>query len=201
LTVRLIAVKPGVVLSAETFSISQSNLTEWASSYAKHLGPFLPKLSVLVKDAVPISVVNLRCAAQSADAPEVERQLRILTIERLSREPQFFVLERQRMQSLKVEKELKLDGSAFWNGSYLLEGVVDQNGFDKDTITINARLTPPKGGAPLLMQVSGERSNFAEIANRLAAKVDEALKINVTAPEWNATEEAAQYFNEANWAL
>jgi curli biogenesis system outer membrane secretion channel CsgG len=201
LTVRLIAIKPGVVLSAEQFSVAAQDLTDWASSYAKHLEPLLPKLSLLVKDAIPISVVNLRCAAQSADAPEVERQLKLLTIERLSRERQLFVLERQRMQSLVEEKDLKLDESAFWKGSYLLEGVVDQNGHARDTITINARLTPPKGGVPLLMEVSGSRTNFAEVINRLADRVDEALKINAAAPAWNAAEEAAQYFNEAKWAL
>jgi hypothetical protein len=51
------------------------------------------------------------------------------------------------------------------------------------------------------MEVSGSRTNFAEVINRLTAKVDEALKIIVAAPEWNAPEEAAQYFNEASWAL
>ena len=63
------------------------------------------------------------------------------------------------MQLLAEEKELKLDDSAFWNGSYLLEGVVDQNGYSKETITINARLTPPKGGVPMEFEVSGSRTN------------------------------------------
>ena len=173
----------------------------WSSSYAVHLNLFLPKLSLLVKDAIPISVVNFRCAVQSTNAAEVERQLKLLAIQRLSQERQFFVLERQRLQLLGDEKELKLDDSAFWNGSYLLEGVVDQNGYAKDTITLNARLTPPKGGAALLMNVAGSRTNFAEVINRLASKVDEALKISATAPEWKGAEEAAQYFDEATWAL
>jgi hypothetical protein len=201
LMARLIAVKPGVVLLAEKYSWSTPNLDEWASSFANHLSPFLPKLSLLVKDAIPISVVNLRCAMQSVDAPEVERQLKLLAIERLSQERQFFVLERERMQLLEEEKELKLDDSAFWSGSFLLEGDVDQKGYAKDTITINARLTPPKGGAPLLMEVSGSRTNFAEVINRLASKIDESLKINASAPEWKGAEEAEQYFNEAKWAL
>jgi TolB-like protein len=201
LNARLIAVKSGVVLSAEKYSWFTPNVNEWSSSYANHLNLFLPKLSLLVKDAIPISVVNFRCAVQSTDAPEVERQLKLLAIQRLSQERQFFVLERQRLQLLGDEKELKLDDSAFWNGSYLLEGVVDQNGHARETITINARLTPPKGGAPLLIEVSGSRTNFAEVINRLAAKVDEALKINATASEWKGAEEAAQYFDEAKWAL
>jgi hypothetical protein len=200
LNVRLIAVKPGVVLIAERFSWPVTNLTEWSPSFAKHLDLFLPKLTVLVKDAIPISVVNLRSAIQSADAVETEQQLKLLTIQRLSREPQLFVLERQKMQLLTEEKDLKLDDSAFWNGSYLLEGVVDQNGYSKETITIDARMTPPKGGAPLLFEASGSRTNFSEVINQLAVKVNEALKINSAVKEWNAADEAQQYFEEATWA-
>jgi hypothetical protein len=170
LNVRLIAVKPGVVLIAEKFSWPVTDLTGWSSAFANHLNPLLPKLTVLVNDAIPISVVNLRSAVQSADALETERQLKLLTIHRLSQERQLFVLERQKMQLLTEEKDLKLDDSAFWNGSYLLEGVVDQNGYSKETITINARLAPPKGGAPLQFEASGSRTNLTEVINQLATK-------------------------------
>ena len=201
LTARLIAVKPGVVLADESFSWPLPSVTEWSSLFARHLSSFLPKLTVLAKDAIPISVVNLRAAVPSAEAQEAERELKLLTIQRLSQERQLFVLERQRMQLLSEEKELKSDNSAFWDGSYLLEGIVDQNGYSKETITINARLTPPKGGAPLLFEVSGSRTNYVEAINRLAAKVTELLKVNSSVKEWNAADEAEQYFGEANWAL
>ena len=69
----------------------------------------------------------------------------------------------RKMQLLTEEKNLKVDDSAFWNGSYLLEGVVDQNGYSKETITVNARLTPSKGGGPLLFEVSGNRTNLSEV--------------------------------------
>jgi hypothetical protein len=197
LNARLIAVKPGVVLTAERFPWPVKDPTGWSAIFAGHLDVFLPKLTVLVKDAIPISVVNLRSSGPSAN---VEQDLKLLTIQRLSREPQLFVLERQKMQLLTEEKDLKLDDSAFWNGSYLLEGVVDQNGYSKETITINARLTPPNDGAPLQFEVSGSRTNLAEVINQLAAKVDEALKVNSTVKEWNATDEAQQYFDEAKWA-
>jgi hypothetical protein len=177
LTTRLVAVKPGAVLLDENFSWPMKDMTGWASLCAAHLNPFVPKLAVLLKDAIPLSVVNLRSAVQSGEAQETERQLKLLAIQRLSREPQLFVLERQKMQLLTVEKDLKLDDSPFWNGSYLLEGVVDQNGYSKDTITINARLTPPKGGTPVPIEVSGSRTNFMEVINQLAAKVNAALKV------------------------
>lgn len=198
---RLIAVKPGVVLTAEKFPWPVKDLTGWSAPFARHLNVFAPKLSVLVKDAVPISVVNLRSALASDEAKETEAQLKLLTIERLSREQRIFVLERQRMQLLSGEKELKADESAFWNGSYLLEGTIDQNGYSQDTVTLNGRLTPPKGGAPLLFEVSGSRTNLVEVENLLAMKVAELLKINSAAKEWQAADEAEQYFKDAQWAL
>jgi len=158
-------------------------------------------LPVSAKDAMPISLVNFRSAVASAEATQTERQLKILAVQRLSREPQLFLLEREDMQSLSKEKNLKSDDSAFWNGSYLLEGVVDQNGYSPGAVTINARLTPPQGGSPLAFEVSGSRTNLAEVANQLAAKVSELLKVNSIGQEWNAANEAAQYFDEAKWAL
>jgi hypothetical protein len=201
LNVRLLAVKPGVVLTAKNFSWPMKDMTEWSPSFAKYLGGFFPKLTVLTKDAIPISVVNLRSAIQSDEARESERQLKLLAIQRLSEEPQFFVLERQRMELLSNEKEFKSDDSAFWSGSYLLEGVIDQNGYSKDVITINARLTPPKGGKPITFEVSGSRTNLAGVINLLAAKVTESLNVTSAVREWNVADEAAQYFNEAEWAL
>lgn len=201
LTARLIAVKPGVVLTDGSFPWPLKDTTQWAQSAATYLDSFLPKLTVLAKDAIPISVVNLRAAIQSGEEQEAERELKLLTIQRLSQERQFFVLERQKMQLLGEEKTLSSDESAFWDGSYLLDGVVDQNGYSKDTITINGRLTPPKGGAPLLFEVSGNRTNLAEVVNKLADKVAELLNVNSTVKEWKAADEAQQYFDEAKWAL
>ena len=199
--VRLVAVKPGVVLVAERFDWPIKDLTEWSAALAGHLDRFLPKLVVLVKDAIPLSVVNLRSAISAAEAGETERQLKLLTIQRLSGEPQLFVLERQQMGLLGAEKDLQADDSAFWNGSYLFEGVVDQNGYSTETITINARLSPPKGGAPVTFEVSGSRTNLAAVVNQLAMKVEAALKVHPTVTEWNAADEARQYFKEAQWAL
>ncbi len=201
LTARLVAVKPGVVLTDGSFPWPLKDTAQWADSAATYLNSFLPKLTVLAKDAIPISIVNLRAAISATDEQETERDLKSLTIQRFSQERQLFVLERQKMQLLSAEKELKSDESAFWDGSYLLDGIVDQNGYSKNTLTINARLTPPKGAAPLSFEVSGSRTNLSEVVKRLAVKVTELLNVSSTVPEWSAANEAAQYFDEAKWAL
>ncbi len=201
LNARLVAVKPGVVLAAERFAVESDRLTEWASAYVRRLQPMLPKLAVLAKDAVPVSVVNLRSAVSSAEAPELERQLQTLAVQRLSREPRLFVLERQKLQQVSEEKDLLADETAFWNGAWLLEGVVDQNSYSKFTMTLNVKLTPAKGGKPVQFEVSGSRTNLADVINALAAKVVTALQIAYIAEEWKAADEAAQFYEEAKWAL
>jgi hypothetical protein len=141
LAFRLLAVKPGVVIDAARLSWPAKDLMPWSAWMARRLSPLFPKLAVLPKDAIPISVVNLRSALRSRAAEELERQLTLLTIERLSREQQVFVVERRQMQRLSAEKELhELDESAFWNGSYLLEGIVDRDGFVRETVNLSARL-------------------------------------------------------------
>jgi hypothetical protein len=200
LFVRLVAVKPGVVLIAEKFPWPMTNITEWSPAFANHLDLFLPKLMVLVKDAIPISVVNLRSAISSADARETERQLKLLTIQRLSHEKQLFVLERQKMQLLSEEKELKLDDSEFWSGSYLLEGTIDRDGYSPEKMTISMQLTPPRGGAVQQIELSVSRTNLNGAVNELAEKVIETLKLKQGSTPWNAADEAEQFFFEAKWA-
>ncbi len=200
-SVQLIAVKPGVLLASEQF-FSVEDISQWASGLANHLNPLLPKLTVLVEDAVPISIVNLRSAFQSPETKEVEQQLTTLTIDRLSRERQLFVLERRRMQLLASEKELKgMDDSAFWNGSYLLDGTLDRNGYTAGKISISVRMSPPKGGAPVSIEVTGDRTNLPDVVNQLAIKICESLKLARNAAPWNAADEAQKYFEEAKWAL
>ena len=201
LTTRLIAVKPGVILNSATYGWPLPEITQWADLAARRVAGFLPKLTVLPKEAIPLSVVNLRSAISSAAGAETEKELKLLTIQRFSAERQLFVTEREKLQAAAEEKGLAGDETGFWNGSYLLEGVIDQNGYSAETITVNARLTPPKGGEPVLLAVSGSRTNLTPVVNALALKVVAALSVQPTATVWSPADEAAQYFAEAQWAM
>ncbi len=202
LSARLIAVKPGVVLGIVKAPLPLEDPLPWSRIVSQQFAPLFPKLTVLVKNAIPISIVNLRSALRSREAQELERQLTLLTIERLSRERELFVLERRRMESLSAEKELKgMEESAFWNGSYLLEGIVDRDGFSKENLTVSARLVPPGGGAPVNIEINGSRSNLSEAIERLAAKVRACLNLDGRNVSWNPTDEAKQFCDEAQWAV
>jgi curli biogenesis system outer membrane secretion channel CsgG len=200
LTARLVAVKPGVVIGSFRSPWPVADPRQWAKWIPARFGPLFPKLGVLAKDALPISVVNLRSAVQSAESQDGEQQLTALAIERLTQERELFVLERRRMDLLSDEKEFKgVEESAFWDGSYLLDGIIDRDGYSPDTITLNALLTPPKGGAPVSIEIKGSRTNLAGLVNQLADRVSHELKLG-PGVAWNPADEAEQYFEEAGWA-
>jgi hypothetical protein len=62
----------------------------WAQVIARQFEPLFPKLGVLAKEAVPISILNLRSAVKSAQAERLEKELTLLLINRLSREKEIF---------------------------------------------------------------------------------------------------------------
>ena len=71
-----------------------------------------------------------------------------------------------------------------------------------EIITLDARLVPPGGGAPIRIAVSGSRTNVSEVINRLADKVMESLKLGQSrALLRNARDEAGQFYNGAQWAM
>jgi hypothetical protein len=59
LSLRLVAVKPGVVIGSMRTPLSGTSATDW-ERVVNRFNPLFPKLGVLVKDAIPISVVNLQ---------------------------------------------------------------------------------------------------------------------------------------------
>lgn len=202
LQMELVAVKPGVVLSGSRFSWPVQTPASWAADQVAVYRLFLPKLHVRANDAIPVSVVNLRSAMQTEESRETERQLTLLAIQRLSQEPRLFVLERRKLQQLTTEKELNgMDDSAFWNGSFLLDGTLDNDGYSSQTITLNARLIPPQGGAPISIAVSGSRTNLSKVIDHLASQVLTSLRLSQSASPWNANDEAGQFYQEARWAM
>jgi hypothetical protein len=201
LRLQLVAVKPGVILTDERFGRPAQDAIAWSTKIAGHLESLLPKLSVVAQDAIPLSVVNFHAGVRTTEAAELERQIFFLTVERLVREKRLFVLERKRMQALSEEKEISgAEAEPFWNGRYLLDGAIDRNGFNPDFVTISARLIPP-GGNPVVIEVSGRRTNCVEAVNQLAEKVLAALKLEATPAAWNTADEADNFFKEAKWNL
>jgi hypothetical protein len=201
LTACLAAVKPGVVLDYSEFPFPLPETGPWSKMLAQKFAPLFPKLDVLVKDAVPISLLNFRSAVRTTDGESLERQLTFVLFSQLVHVPEVFVLERQGLPLLAEEKDLKgLREEPFWNGSYLLEGIIDKSGYREGRITLGARLTPPGGQPPMDFEVEGERKKAAALTEQLVVKLLTRLKPQTSLREWKALDEANRYLEEAKWA-
>ncbi len=202
LMVRLVAVKPGVTLRQLEYPWPLDNQLQWAGVVATQFQPLFPKLAVLAKDALAISILNLRSAVASVQGETLERELTELLYDRLINEKDVFVLERRRMELLDVENQLnETEEKSFWNGSFLLEGVIDKAGVQKDVLTIETMLTPPDKKDVLAVQASGMRTNLPAVVNDLASRILTALKKQSGPVAWNPPAEADRYFAEAQWML
>jgi hypothetical protein len=197
---RLMAVKPGVVIRDFSAAWPPPDLKGWSSELGQRLGVVWPKLAVLPKDAVPISILNLRSALRTSEAESLERELTGLLQYRLIQQPEVFVLERRRLELLAEEKELGTENSPFWAGGYLLEGLINKERFETDKVTISGRLIPPDKGKSVPIELEGTRTNLPGLIEALARQVLTAVKAGVTLAEWNPGAEAAEYWDEACWA-
>jgi len=201
---RLVNVRSGVVLYSARSTWPVADSAEWSTWVWRQFSGCMPKLAVLPKDAVPISIVGMRSSMQSSEALETELQLTLLATEQLSRLPNVFVLERRNMSGLSSESELKESSeSDFWRGGYLLEGAIDQGGFSKDELTLDVRLRPASGQGqpPANFRVTGPRTNLTAVVRRMVERLQEVIRSSPPDKAWDASAEAAQYFSEAKWAL
>jgi len=196
---RLIAEDPGVILWSWEFPAGVTGEGQTVAIIEKRLGLLLPKLEVSRQAAVPLSVLNLRNAVDGTDASSLERELTELLMDRLAHEPAVFLLERQKLAELGLEKEfLSATTNDFWTGRYLLDGTISRKG---SNIVVDARLRSPSGGQPQPFQQSGEAADKKALIDRLVRQVMDAVRKPSSAVDWRPQEEAQQFFEEAQWAL
>src|SRR5205085_9700255 len=80
------------------------------------------------------------------------------------------------------------------------EGTIDRDGCSPNRATLSARLVAKAGALPSF-EVSGVRTNSAALADQLADKVLEALKLGKSQVSWDAADESRRYLEESKWAL
>jgi hypothetical protein len=200
LSARLVASGSGVILGTGVFALRPGKPQELALAVAARFRPLWPKLGVPLRDAIPLSLLNLRSPLQSAEGEAMESQLIFLLSRRLSRHPRLFVLERWQLAAAAWEKSLTpLDDSPFWNGSYLIDGEIDAA---STSLKVKVYLRPPSGGPIQSVELTGEKNNPEALADALAARLAALLVKGPSEPvAWNPAEESEQYMREAGWAL
>jgi hypothetical protein len=199
--VRLLAVGPGATVGQWVHSLPLAEPVQWSDLCGKQLAPYLPKLVVPPQNAVPLSILNLRSGISSRQTEEQERQLTFLLLHRLLRVPELFIMERQRLERLAEEKQLAGVGNEpFWNGSYLLDGIINRDGEVPGKITLHARLISRRQQTNEIF-VSGMTADLPAVIEQLAGKLAPLLHQKQAAKAWNPVEEAAYYYEEARWAM
>lgn len=207
LVARLVAVKPGVVLSlfSKTMPEPRSGETFSYPNTIKELldkvGPYFSKLEISAGQAIPLSLLNLRSTASTPAALEMEQSLNAMLLERLSSDPALLVLERRQLDSLTWEKELMgVADSPFWNGSYFLEGTIDPQELSQTEVTIVCQLRSKNRAEPITVRAKGPRGQPAIAISELLRKILAELKKETGGTAWSAEQEAKRYLEEAKWA-
>jgi hypothetical protein len=202
LSIRLVAVNTGVTLSQQEYPWPIDSPDTWSGAVAAQFQPLFVKLAVPSGEAVPISILNLRSATASLQGETLERELTELLYSRLINEKEIFVLERRSLNTLEDENALnRSTESTFWNGSFLLDGLIDNNGYQADTVTIDAQLTPPDQKQAIAIEVSGVRTNLPAVVNDLTEKILAVLQKQAGSSTWDPQAEAQRYFEESQWML
>jgi len=202
LALRLVAVNSGVILDSAMYRLPIDEPVTWGKMVTARFGPLLQKLEVKRENAIPISLVNLHSSVSTPLSLQVERSLSTLLFHRLMSERDLFVLERRQMGKLSWEKSLPgPDDKPFWNGAYLLEGVIDRDGVDRDVLTVHARLSAPDKGKTIEIKAFGPRKDPVKVVEKLALEIVAALQRQVTVTSWDPDAEAARYEREAAWNL
>ncbi len=202
LVVRLVAVKPGVALAEYDCQWPLAETVSWTKWMGRQLTPYIPKLKVLPQDAVPVSILQVRSAIHSVQAMEADNDMTSLLIRRLIQEPSIFVLERRRLELSQEEKDQQgLGHENFWTGQYLVEGMIDSQGYDPERMTIAGRIKTPRGGAVLQFDVSGPRTNRAAVVETMVQSILQRINVKGTSELLvTGVDEARKYFEEAQWA-
>ena len=199
LSMRLVAVKPGVILEIIQSAWPVSDSSAWSARIARQFTSGLRKVAIPQDKLVKISILNLRSPASSAAAQLLDRELTALLLLRLAREPEIIVLERRALASATLEKELLASSERFWTGSHIIDGTINKSGVDPARVTIDAQLGI-FGGKGEAIHVEGKRSDLGGVIDELVLRLLKTIDRSSNA-QWNTAAEAERYLDEAQWSL
>ncbi|MCG2661069.1 MAG: SUMF1/EgtB/PvdO family nonheme iron enzyme [Kiritimatiellae bacterium] len=199
LVARIVAVHPGVVLDTLSCPLPCADYDTWASLISTSVKQFLPKFEVLARDAIAVSILNIRAEYETETTKSLERNINKLLFTRLIQEPRVFVLERQSLDKLVREKSFSLKSEdKFWTASYILDGSFSE--VNTNSIALNINLLAHDGTRITNIVNTGLASSAESIVDQTAVKILKALQITPSAVLWSPKDEAHRYYQESLWA-
>ncbi len=197
---RLLAVAPGINLSAVSADWPAEDLVSWSRIVTQHFAPYWRKVATPPAELIRVSLMSLRSAVETPAANALDRELTGLLMHRLLHVPRVVVTERQSLEWLAKEKQLDESEDAFWHGGVLLEGTINRDRIEPGTLTIHARFTRPQH-PPHELLVEGQNTDRMQLIEKLVQQLLTALDVPDSSPDWSAAAEANRFLEEARWAL
>jgi len=202
LQVRVTAVRPGVTLALWRFAMpGNAGAADWAKSAAQAVKELLPKLENRTAPVTPLSFGHFQSPLSSRLAVAKERDLNALFFHAMVNQPDFVLLEREKLTQAEIERHLASGDQAFWTGAFLIDGVINPSGESGQDTTVEIRITPPSGVDPIKGVVRGDPGNPAALAESFVAEVRRLLGSGSPIVRWKPEEESARHAARAEWAL
>jgi len=192
-TARLLAVAPGVVLWFAEFAAPdkpEPKRPPWTTLAASALEVYLPKLAVKPGAAVPVSLLRIRPAFDTAQMGPLATDLNRLLLLRLLREPALFVLEREKLQQARIEADLTGQTTNFWTGAYVVDGVVRYDLAQTNQVAFSLSVRPPGAGKATEWVETGSVNDLAQLVERAVVKLCAAVDAKDGAAPWDRQAEA-----------
>ena len=197
LSVRLVAVTPGVVLAHYEFPLSMASTAGWADGFVPQLETHLLKLSNSGEAGVTVSLGSIRHGINAGQSVALEQELSTLLRLQLARQPGLLVSERRATEAL--EEEARGETPAPLTGAYFIDGTINPERLSTNEISVHLRMRP-RSGAPVTIQVDGRREQLGELIRELTRKIVAAIGTAASNVTGNAEVEAERFLAEAIWA-
>jgi len=197
--IRVIAVRPGVVVAVREVSMPVTDWDTLSRTILDQLDALLPKLHAKDRELTAVSLLNFRATLATTETRKFETSLKTRVAVGLQSAPKVVLLERVEMERLHQEAVWSPEPAGFWSGAFLVEGVIEVDVHDQSTWTGNVRILAPGGSVKSEFKVSGTMQNPQAAAESIVAGILENLQIEGQ-PVWNITEEQSRFAAEAQWA-
>jgi hypothetical protein len=203
LVATLVSATLGIRLDSYAVPYPIKDLELWSANLEDRFGVLFPKLGVPSGDAIPLSLLNLRSAVEIGEAKGLERSLSFLLAERLVREREVFVLERQYLGAMEIEKEFVAGPQQpeWVTGRFIVDGEIDASGSSPDRIVLKVKIEPPQGQSPTVLEVTGSQGQLAQLVEATAAKILTAIGRSTGHSGWEPLEEAQRFWRESESAM
>jgi hypothetical protein len=156
------------------------------------------KLKLDPAKAIPISVLNLRVNAASADSATWERALTAVLESRLASVPEYVVLERRHADTLGFERSLATPDPLL-QGAYLIDGSITSPVSDTGDLEVVLRMRSPKNGKETTLNFKGTTAGLPALVEEMGKAIGLAIGSATSPPQWQPAAEAREYLEEGIW--